>query len=580
MSNRAAFILFPLLLLTFGLSAQDLENIKNQKPFQISGNIGGSYIATITNDSNRIPMPSFWNANVMLNVNIYGVSIPLSAVLTNGNVSFYNSFSQFGLSPKYKWITLHGGYRQYSYSPFSVSGQTFFGGGFDLTPKHLRLGFFMGRLRKATMLDTSLYYQTIPGSYPLNVTSINGSNYYSQAGGFSRWGWGAKIGFGKESNFVDFILFKASDRTKSISDTFSLKRLTPERNVVFGINSHQKIGKKITFGCDAAVSAYTYNSYADSIPFDDDLPAVNILQKLIPFNISTQLQWAGNVSIGYTLKNFSLQTKYKHIEPYYKSMGIVSTYSDVELLSFQPSWSMFKKKLKFTNIFQLQHDNLNHYKLLTSNRTMLNSAVSVNFSNKWGFDVSYNNYGTKQTKVNSLVSDSICVSQNSNTISFVPRYIFTTTKYTDVVSVVTSYTNMKSGGLINKNSGDLKNLYVTLNNTIALSKSGWSITSGLNFNSAKTTMNSLKSYGIIAGASKSIIKNTLALSNTNTLLWNYMDKKANGNTISIDFTASYILFKKHSLGLGYNYIYSPANGIYNATDFSQSRIMVSYQYIF
>jgi hypothetical protein len=90
-SNRAAFILFPLLLLTFGLSAQDLANIKNQKPFQISGSIGGSYIATITNDSNRIPMPSFWNANVMLNVNIYGVSIPLSAVLTNGNISFYKT---------------------------------------------------------------------------------------------------------------------------------------------------------------------------------------------------------------------------------------------------------------------------------------------------------------------------------------------------------------------------------------------------------------------------------------------------------------------------------------------------------
>jgi len=78
---------------------------------------------------------------------------------------------------------------------------------------------------------------------------------------------------------------------------------------------------------------------------------------------------------------------------------------------------------------------------------MLNSAVSVNFSNKWGFDVSFNNYGMKQTKSNALVSDSIGVSQNSNTFSFVPRYIFLASKYTDVVSIVTSYTNMKSGGV-------------------------------------------------------------------------------------------------------------------------------------
>jgi len=59
-----------------------------------------------------------------------------------------------------------------------------------------------------------------------------------------------------------------------------------------------------------------------------------------------------------------------------------------------------------------------------------------------------------------------------------------------------------------------------------------------------------------------------------------MDEKANGNTVSLDITATYILLKKHSLGFGYNYIYSPANGIYNATDFSQSRLMFSYQYVF
>jgi len=580
MKHRAAFIFFPLLFLTIALSAQDLTNIKDLKPFHISGSIGCSYTATITNDSNRVPMPNFWNANANLNIEVYGISIPLSAVVTNGSMNFSNSFNQFGLSPQYKWITVHGGYRQYSYSPFTVSGQTFLGGGIDLHPKWLRLGFFMGRLRKATMLDTSLYSQTIPGSYPLNVNSVNGTNYYSQAGGYSRWGWGAKLGFGKETNFVDFILFKASDHENSLTDTFSLKRLMPERDLVLGINSFQKMGKHITFSCDAAVSAYTYNSYDDSIPLNDNVPALQFLQKLIHYNLTTQLQWAGDVNFGYTLKNFSIQTQYKHIDPYYKSMGIVSTTSDVESFTFQPIWTLFKKKLRFTNMFQFQHDNLNHYKMLTTNRLMLNSALSINLSNKWGIDISYNNYGMTQKKTNSLVPDSISVSQKSNTISIVPRYIFVTSTHTDVVSLVTSYTDMKSGGQMNKNAGDLINVYSTLNNTLSLSKSGWSIISGLNYNSAKNVLNTLNSFGIIAGVSKSLIKNTLAINNNNTLLWNYIDNKANGNTVSIDLTINYIFLKKHNLSLGYNYVYSPANGIYNATNFSQSRIMISYQYIF
>jgi hypothetical protein len=211
---------------------------------------------------------------------------------------------------------------------------------------------------------------------------------------------------------------------------------------------------------------------------------------------------------------------------------------------------------------------------------MLNSSLSINLSSKWGVDISYNNCGMTQKKINSLVPDSISVSQKSNTISIVPRYLFIKSTYTDVVSLVASYTDMNSGGLLNKNTGDLKNLYATLNNTIALSKSGWSINSGLNYNSAKNSSNTLNSFGIIAGASKSIIKNTLALSDNNTLLWNYINGRSNGNTLSIDVTANYIFFKKHSLSFGYNYIYSPANGIYNATDFSQSRLMFSYQYIF
>jgi len=577
---RKVLVVLVAFLLSVSIQAQDLEHIGKQKPFQLSGGVGLSYSYTIANDSNPVAMPFFWNANVNLNMSVYGISIPVSAMITNGRFDFQHSFKQFGLSPTYKWLTLHGGYRQYSYSPFSVSGQTFLGGGFEAHPLWLRLGFFIGRLRKAADIDTSMVSQTIPGSYPLHVTSVNGTNFYSQAGSFSRWGWGAKLGFGKEKNFVDLILFKGKDRIASITDTFSKKILKPEENLVIGINSFQKIGKHVNFGFDGAASIYTYDMNVDTLPIDEQIPLKSFFAMLTPVNLTTQLQCAASVSLGVMFKNFSVKTQYRRVDPYYKSMGIASNLSDLELGSAQIAWSVFKQKVRFTHMAQYQHDNLNKYKRLTTNRLMLNSAISINASNKWGLDISYNNFGLKQQKTRPDVSDSLKIFQESNTLTLVPRYIIFSPKYTDVISLVASYSDMTGGSVMVREARHIRNLYATLNNTLVLNKNAWSINTGLNYNMANTGINKLTSFGLIAGVAKSLFKNTLSLSNTNTFLWNILDGNGNGNTFATDLTVSYVLLTKHNFGMGLNYVYSPSNGIYNTSDLSQLRIVGSYQYNF
>ena len=575
-----------LLLLQFfvcGAIGQNIDLIGKEKAFHINGGFGFNYTSTITNDSNRIPMPAFWSANLNVNLDIYGFAVPLSAVITNGKVNLSNSFSQFGMSPRYKWVTLHVGYRQYSYSPFTVGGQTFMGGGIEAHPWLLRLGFFVGQLHKAVAWDTlSVSQQTIPGSYPTNVSTINGNNYYSTQASYSRWGWGAKFGFGKESNFVDFIIFKGQDRPSSLKDAVSVTNLVPEENLVLGMNLFQRIGKHLTFGFNGAASIYTYNSDASDISdqLDVNIPLKGVLNKLIPIRATTQFQWAGDVSLGVNYPNFSIQTQYKHIEPYFKSMAISSFLSDLEMISVQPSWSLLHQKLRFTNMIQFQHDNINKYKQLTTSRMLINSSVSVNLSNKWGFDVSYNNFDMTQKKLQAVTPDSIKSHQLSNTFTVAPRYIFANTHLTDVVSVIGSYTNMDGGVQSNGVSNRIRNFYTTLNNSLGLAKGGWGISSGLNYNSAKTALNSLQSYGFIAGVSKSFLNHTLGLSNNNTFLWNKLDGKANGNTYSIDLTGTYCFKQKHNVGFGFNYLFSPANGVYNTRDFRQTRISVSYQYTF
>lgn len=574
--------IFPLFFFLFAFlvyaKAQNLENISKQKPFQIHGGLGFNYTGTYTNDSNRVPMPSFWSANLNLNASVYGISIPFSAVLTNGKLSATNSFNRFGLSPHYKWITLHGGYRQYDYSPFTVTGQSFLGGGIELRPWYLRFGLFGGQLRRAYEIDSSkIFEQNIPGSYPLNISTEQGINYYSQKPSYTRKGWGAKLGFGKESNFVDFIFFKGYDVTTSLKQENSKLHLSPEENVVLGLNIFQRFAKHFTISINGAASVYTMDASADVI--SGDFPMKSLISKVIPITTATEFQWATDAVFNVNYPNFSINTAYKRIQPNFKSMGISSYLTDLSMISIQPSWSMWKQKIRFMNVFQYQSDNLNGYKQLTSKRMMLNSSVSMSLSNSFGIDLNYNYNSLAQEKSKISIPDSIQSSQKSTSITLTPHYIFTNDKISNVTSLVTSYTNMKNQMAKNQNN-NIQNLYATINDALVLLSSGWNINGGLNFNSAKTSQNSLQSYGFIAGVTKTILNNSLTLTNSNTLLWNVLDGNPNGNTFSIDLSGSYNFLKNQSINLAVNYLFSPANGVYNISDFNQTRIMLGYQYNF
>lgn len=571
------FILFSFFSIVL-LVAQDLENIAKQKPFQLHGALGFNYTGTMTNDSNRIPMPNFWSANVNLTASVYGFSIPFSAVLTNGKMSVANSFNQFGLSPTYKWLTLHGGYRQYSYSPFTVAGQTFLGGGFELRPWFLRLGLFGGRLRKAYEMDSTLIFQqNIPGSYPLNISTVNGQNFYSTQTSYSRWGWGSKLGFGKDNNYVDFIFFKGYDSPNSLKNQKSKLHLAPEENIVLGLNIFQRFAKHFSLGLNGAASVYTFDATAN--PIEDDFEMKELVNKLIPITPTTQFQWAAEANFNISYPNFTLNTTYKRVQPNFRSMGINSYLTDMSYLSIQPSWSMAKQRIRFMNMLQFQSDNLNGYKMLTSKRKMINSSVSLNLSNNFGLDINFNHNNLSQQKAKASVPDSVHASQKSNSFTFSPRYVYGSSKLSSATSLITSFTKMNNtipGGMKN----DIQNIYATLNNTLMLMSSGWNFTGGLNYNSAKTSLNNLQSYGFVAGISKSVLDNKLSLSNSNTLLWNVLDGKPNGNTYSIDLNGFYNFHPKHSVNFALGYLYSPANGVYNIRDFSQTRIMLGYQYRF
>src|SRR5687767_6807251 len=168
------------------------------------------------------------------------MSIPVSATITQQNRSFTQPFNQFGLSPHYKDVTVHLGYRSMNFSDFTLAGNIFLGAGFEVAPHNANVRFsgMYGRLVKPVS----------PGRLVDGV--IAGEPAYR------RMGYAGKISFGKNGNLLDFILLKAKDDENSIkADT--LQDLKPAENLVLGFRVAQKLSERIKFDIQYAFSAYT-----------------------------------------------------------------------------------------------------------------------------------------------------------------------------------------------------------------------------------------------------------------------------------------------------------------------------------
>src|ERR1700676_2074875 len=112
-------------LCCFSIVAQDLGHIKDQKPFVFHGSIGTS-ASFYSSDETVLSRPPFaWSLYGNFTASIYSIALPFSFVITQYSNSYTSPFTQFGISPTYKWIKLHLGYRTISFSPITFDGQSF-----------------------------------------------------------------------------------------------------------------------------------------------------------------------------------------------------------------------------------------------------------------------------------------------------------------------------------------------------------------------------------------------------------------------------------------------------------------------
>jgi hypothetical protein len=242
--SRSGLSLVFMLCANIPLTAQNLESIGKEKPFSLTGGLSFNQVfyAASGIESRRDPYNYFASGNV--NFSVYGWSIPLSFSISNQNTSFSQPFNQYSLHPTYKWITAYAGYTSVSFSPYTVNGHIFSGGGVDIAPEgNWKLSALYGRFLKAVEADTLNDHSTLPS--------------------FERMGYGMKATYGNGRNSIDLILFHARDDVNSLHDVPDSLDVTPLQNLVLSLGAGKTIFKHFLLKAELSTSAITKDTRAE-----------------------------------------------------------------------------------------------------------------------------------------------------------------------------------------------------------------------------------------------------------------------------------------------------------------------------
>ncbi len=319
--------------------------------------------------------------------------IPFSLVVSEQESRFSQPFNQYGVSPYYKWVKLHLGYRNIRFSNYTLGGANFLGAGLELTPGRWRLGYVYGQFNRGVAEDSTTY---------------NGRRQYVRPT-YRRMGFGAKLGFGSAQNYVDLLVFKATDDISSIAAPSRRSYITPMENVAVGLRSQFGFFKQsLTFDLDLGASLLTRNLLLGPTKPRLGLPD---RRELIWLNESSAFFTAGQLSVNYRARAGSLGITYQRIDPDYQSLGAYFFQNDVEQLTFNPALQLAGGRLSLSGSWGVSRDNLSGLRSRTTRRTVSAATIGYVPTPTLQLNLNYSNFGTGQGRgVGDVFNDSLAVS--------------------------------------------------------------------------------------------------------------------------------------------------------------------------
>jgi hypothetical protein len=554
-TSKAAWLLLAItFLLRFELGAQDLGQIGNKKPFALSGSLslqGGPYF--YSGDGAARNLPYYWNSTGTVTLSLWGWQAPFSYSVGSQERTWTQPFNRYGVSPYYKWIKLHLGYRSMRFNPYTFAGLQFYGGGIELEPKGFRFAAFYGRFNKPIAQDTLGSIVPVPA--------------------YRRMGMGVKIGAGSRRTFVDLLIFRAADDTTSIPELVGNTRVTPMENVALGLSGRVAIGPKLSWEFDLGGSALTEDVRA---PILEDSSLPRFTNTLFTPRFSTRALFAGNTSLRWHARYFSMRVQYREVEPGYRSLGAFYQQTDVRSVTVEPSVRIKKGKLRLGGSYGLQQDNIRGTKITTSVRRIGSANATWNPSRIYGVDANFSNYGVAQEAGLRVLNDTFRVAQVNRVVSLSQRFT--------LVNKVRSWNVMLTSGFQQLQDLNPFGTFSTAENEVMYAnlhigrirmRDNLMVSGGLNANRNRTSTGEFVLVGPSLGFSRPFAKQKLMLSLSASFNKALQEGRDAGTTVNANHTLQYRVGKAHRLQLSINALQNKTSFV-ATREFTEVRIMGGY----
>ena len=264
---------------------------------------------------------------------------------------------------------MHIGDVAMSFSPYTLSGHQFTGGGVELTPKGaFRISAMAGQLLKAT--EDNEDARTIPA--------------------FSRFGYGLKLGYEKEKYNIGVIGFYAKDHINSISAVPDEKGVVPKENLVVSIEGSYQVMENLEVKAEYASTAITQDLRAETT----DNNGQGLAGLLFSNRGSTEYYNAVKAGFDYSFGIASVGLAYERIDPGYQTLGAYFFNNDFENITLNTSTTLFKDKVNLSFSIGYQRDDLENQKEQATNRTVGAVNATYNASEKLTITAMYSNFST------------------------------------------------------------------------------------------------------------------------------------------------------------------------------------------
>jgi hypothetical protein len=333
---------------------------------KVSGGVNSNFIVNQSMNQEQFRDPFSWVLSGSITVKFLDLSLPFTFSFSNAGRSYTQPFNMTAVHPTYKNWKTHLGITSMNFSQYTYSGMNFTGAGVEYSPKKWNFKAFGGRLKKAI-------------EYDADVDNVNTVSYSRMGFGFGTEYKGKKFG-------SELLLFKAYDNAKSLDFYHNTPELTAKDNIVVSLKGNVSLFKGLRLKGEIATSFLTRDILSVS-----EKEARPFYSGLIQGNNTSVVRNAYNGSIDYKKKTFGIGLKYERIDPEYSTLGAVYFNNDLENITLNPRFSLWKNKINLALSAGVQKNNLDATNASESKRWIGSATLSAQLIKGMGISASYSN---------------------------------------------------------------------------------------------------------------------------------------------------------------------------------------------